>query len=166
MRAVLVPTLCFLLITGQPPALAQEEGLTLSSLAWLAGDWRGTEKDLVSQEVWTAPAGDCMVGLWRLVVDGQLKVSEHLTIVQEATGPVMHLRHFDRSGVGWEEKDKPIVLPLVRGGEGEAVFEGASEPKGALRITYKRQADGTLSTEVAHGEYNKSTYTFRRVGSP
>ena len=55
-------------------------------------------------------------------------------------------------------------MPLVRASEGEAVFEGTAGAKGPLRITYRRQADGTLATEVAHGEYNKSTYTFRRAG--
>ena len=142
-----------------------KEGPALSSLAWLAGDWRGTEKDLVSQEVWTEPAGDCMVGLWRMVVDGKLKVTEHLTIVQEATGLVMHLRHFDRAGIGWEEKDKPIVLRLVSGSETDFVFEDTSNPDRPLRIRYTRQADGTLATEVAHGPYNTSRYTFRRAAA-
>jgi hypothetical protein len=150
-------------------ASAQEKAAptpTLQSLAWLAGDWRGTEKDLVSQEVWTEPAGDCMVGTWRLLVNGKLKLSEHLTLVQEASGPVMHLRHFDRAGIGWEERDKPVVLRLAWLGEGEAVFEDPENAKGPLRITYKRQPDGTLHVEVAHGEHNKSTYSFRRAGRP
>jgi hypothetical protein len=139
---------------------------SLSSLSWLAGDWRGAEEGTESQEVWTEPAGDSMVGVWRLVVNGKLKVTEHLTIVQEGAELVMHLRHFDRSGAGWEEKDAPIVLPLVRAGDGEAVFEARSGAKGPLRIAYARKADGTLVTEIAHGEHNKSTYTFRRAGPP
>ena len=148
-------------------AVAQESKapgpFTLASVAWIAGDWRGGEKDMVSQEVWMEPAGDCMVGMWRLVLGGRLELSEHLTLVQGPSGVVMHLRHFDRSGIGWEEKDQPLVLPLVKAGDGEAVFESASTPKGPLKITYGRQADGSLAVRVAHGDEKPSTYTFRRT---
>ena len=140
-----------------PPPLA------LADLAWLAGDWRGSDSEMVSQEVWMAPAGDCMVGMWRLVLEGKLKLSEHMQIVQEPTGPVMHLRHFERTGVGWEERLKPLVVPLVKAGDGEAVFDSPSTPRGPLRITYKRQPDGSLVVSVAHGDEAASTYTFRRA---
>jgi hypothetical protein len=49
---------------------------TLADLSWLAGDWRGSDADMVSQEVWTAAAGDSMLGMWRLVLEGKLKLSE------------------------------------------------------------------------------------------
>ena len=148
-------------------ALAEEKAApappTLSDLAWLAGDWRASDSEMVSQEVWTAPAGDCMVGMWRLVLEGKLKLSEHMQIIQEPTGPQMHLRHFERSGEGWEERLKPLVLPLSKVGDGEAVFDSPATARGPLRITYKRQADGSLVVSVAHGDESASTYTFRRA---
>jgi hypothetical protein len=136
---------------------------TLKDLAWLAGDWRGSDADMVSQEVWMAPAGDCMIGMWRLVLEGKLKLSEHMQIVQETTGPVLHLRHFERTGVAWEERTQPWVLPVVKVGDGEIVFESAVTARGSLRIAYRRQDDGSLVVQVAHGDESPSTYTFRRA---
>ena len=132
-------------------------------LAWLAGDWRGSNPDMVSQEVWMAPVGDSMIGMWRLVLGGKLKLSEHMQIVQEPSGPVMHLRHFDRNGLGWEERLQPLLAPLVKVGDGEAVFASTDPQRGLLRIAYKRQPDGGLVVEVAHGDEGASTYTFRRA---
>ena len=143
----------------KPPA----SPATLVDLSWLAGDWRGSDADMVSQEVWTAAAGDSMLGMWRLVLEGKLKLSEHMQIVQEPTGPVMHLRHFERTGVAWEERTQPWVLPLEKVGDGEAVFASALTGRGSLRIAYKRQADGSLVVEVSHGDGGPSTYTFRRA---
>jgi hypothetical protein len=165
MRTLLVRCLCILLLPAA--AAAQEKAAptpTLQDLAWIAGDWRGSETDMVSQEVWTEPAGDCMVGMWRLVLEGKLKISEHLTLVQEPGGPVMHLRHFDRSGVGWEERNSPVVLRLTHLADGQAVFEDPANAKGPLRIAYTRKPDGTLSVEVSHGDESKSTYVFHRAG--
>ena len=160
------PIACFCLMfsslataADKPPAAPA----TLADLSWLAGDWRGSDSDMVSQEVWTAAAGDCMLGMWRLVLEGKLKLSEHLQIVQEPTGPVMHLRHFERTGVAWEERNQPWVLPLEEVSDGEAVFASALTGRGSLRIVYKRQADGSLVVEVAHGDGGPSTYTFRRA---
>jgi hypothetical protein len=163
MRATLA-CLCLILSSfvaaeDKPPASPP----TLADLAWLAGDWRGSDGDMVSQEVWTAPAGDSMVGMWRLVLEGKLKLSEHMQIVQEPTGPVMHLRHFERTGMAWEDRNQPWVLPLAKVGKDEAVFASALSPRGSLRITYRRQADGSLVVEVAHGDDAPSTYTFRRA---
>ncbi|HEX5042115.1 MAG TPA: DUF6265 family protein [Candidatus Polarisedimenticolaceae bacterium] len=163
MRAMLA---CLCLISS-PFALAEDKApaspVTLADLSWLAGDWRGSDAEMVSQEVWTAPAGDSMLGMWRLVLEGKLKLSEHMQIVQEATGPVMHLRHFERTGVAWEERTEPWVLPVVKAGDGEAVFASAMTGRGSLRIVYRRQGDGTLVVEVVHGDGAPSTYTFRRA---
>ena len=136
---------------------------TLADLAWLAGSWSGSDSDMVSQEVWMPPAGDSMVGMWRLVLEGKLKLSEHMQIVEEATGPVLYLRHFERAGIGWEERMQPLVVPLVKVGNGEAVFDAPATARGPLHLAYRRQADGSLVVEVTHGDESRSTYTFRRT---
>ena len=157
MRASLFLVLLFpLAVAAQDkPAPA---AATLADLAWLAGDWRGSSEDMVSQEVWTAPAGNCMVGMWRLVLGGKLKVSEHMQVIQEPAGPVMYLRHFESGGIAWEERLAPLIVPLMKISDGEVVFASAT-----LRIAYKRQSDGGLVVEVAHGDEGASTYTFRRA---
>jgi hypothetical protein len=138
---------------------------TISDLAWLAGHWVDDSGGNLSEETWGPPSGDCMVGMWRLVVGGKAKLYEMFTITAEPEGLVMRLRHFDRSGVGWEEKDRPLVLKLVRSKEKEAVFQGPGT-KGLLRLTYRRVDAETLSGVLERGtsdaDAERDDFLFRR----
>jgi hypothetical protein len=137
---------------------------TIADVAWIAGDWQGEAgPGALSQEVWAAPAGDCMMGMWRLVIDGRVRLFESLSIVADEGGPVLRLRHFGRDGVGWEEKDRPLTLPLVEHGEGLAVFSGAGR-SGPLRIVYRRTGDDTISVAVEKDE-GREVFEFRRAGT-
>jgi hypothetical protein len=86
------------------------------------------------------------------VADGKARVYEFLTLTQEAEGPVLRLRHFDRALVGWEEKDKPLVLPLVRQGAREAAFEGLASDGTRLRLHYRRPAEDRLAVTLLRGD--------------
>jgi hypothetical protein len=146
--------------SAAPPAVRA----TLAELAFMAGDWQGEAgPGAFSQEVWAAPAGDCMMGMWRLVVDGRVKLLEALSITQEDGGPVMRLRHYGRDGVGWEERDAPIALRVASAGGGVAVFEGPGR-SGPLRITYRKTGDGTLSCAVEKSD-GREEYSFRRASA-
>jgi hypothetical protein len=70
----------------------------------------------------------------------------------QAEGPVLRFRHFDRALVGWEEKDKPLVLPLVRQGAREAVFEGLASDGTRLRLHYRRPAEDRLAVTLLRGD--------------
>jgi hypothetical protein len=140
----LLPALLALLPSLAPEAAAPPRA-SVAGLAWMAGDWFGGEGGAVSEEVWTEPSGDCMVGLWRFLSGGRLEVYESLALVADGDGVVMRLRHFGRDGVGWEEKDRPISLKLVSAGEREAVFEGPGRKDGeTVRISYRRPAGDAL----------------------
>ena len=71
------------------------------------------------------------------------------------------LRHFDRRGVAWEEKDKPLVLPLVVKGANLAVFEGDGK-SGILRLTYRREGEVLVGRLEKAGEAPVD-YRFRRA---
>jgi len=137
---------------------------TIAQVAWIAGDWQGeVAPGAFSQEVWAAPAGDCMMGMWRLVIGGKVKLFESLSITQEEGGPVLRLRHFGRDGVGWEERDRPLTLPLVEVGDGLAAFAGPGR-SGPLRIVYRRTGDDTMTVAVEKTE-GRESFDFRRTGS-
>ena len=122
-----------------PPAPAA----TMADVAFMAGHWRDPAAERVSEEIWTAPEGDAMLGMWRFVTGGQARIYELLSIRQEGTSLALLLRHFDPRLKAREEKDAPLVIPLVRKSEGEVVFEGQSTKGGLLRLTYRKQgADG------------------------
>jgi hypothetical protein len=158
-----------LLLLGSGVAAAQDAprpvaNATIADVAWIAGDWQGEAgPGTLSQEVWAAPAGDCMMGMWRLVIDGRVKLFESLSIVVENGGPVLRLRHFGRDGVGWEEKDKPLTLSLVETGEGLAAFSGAGR-SGPLRIVYRRTGDDVMTVAMEKDE-GREVFEFRRAGA-
>lgn len=137
----------------------------VSGLGWIAGHWVDESGGDLSEETWGPPSGDCLVGMWRLVIGGKAKLYELLTITAEPEGVVLRLRHFDRSGVGWEDKEHPLVLKLVRSKQNEAVFEGQGA-KGFLRISYRRVDAGTLTSVVERGttekEVQREEFRFRR----
>ena len=141
-----------------PPSEAR-----LADLAWLAGQWVSAGPDR-SEEIWAPPAGDSMMGMWRLVADGQTRVFELLAITQEPDGPVYWLRHFTRQFVGWEDREQPIRLPLVRFAAGEATFEGKGSDGGPLRLTYRQPKADALTVLLEHGD-ERSMFEFTRAAT-
>jgi hypothetical protein len=143
----MISAVVFAMFVGAAPEAGAGARASVADLAWIAGHWVGDAGGDVSEEVWTEPAGDCMVGLWRYVSGGRLKVYESLALVAEGDGVVMRLRHFGPDGVGWEEKERPISLRLVAAGEGEAAFEGPGRKDGeTVRISYRRAAPDALTS--------------------
>ncbi|MGE0451958.1 MAG: DUF6265 family protein [Vicinamibacteria bacterium] len=131
---------------GAEPARAETRAWRVSDLAWMAEHWTSARGAVFQEEVWQAPAGDNMLGLWRYMEGGRLRLSEYLMIVQEEQGPVLRLRHFTPAGVGWEEKDQPINLRLARLDGASAVFEGLDRDGNPLSISYTRRGDELFST--------------------
>ena len=135
---------------------------TLADVAFMAGHWVGGDPGDLSEEVWTAPEGDSMLGMWRYVAKGQARIFEILTLTAEGDGVVLRIRHFDPKLVAKEEKAGAVELPLVAKGPGEAVFEGPeSGGKGTTRLGYRRGEDGGLVALLEKGG-SKEEFRFRR----
>jgi hypothetical protein len=132
----------------------------LVDLAWMAGHWIDESGGSLSEEIWAAPAADCMIGMWRYASEGKPRVFELLAIVQEDAGPVLRLRHFSPALVAREEKDTPVVLPLVKLEGREAVFEGQGSA-GAVRLTYRQPDPNTLVGVLEKGT-SREEFSFRR----
>jgi hypothetical protein len=135
--------------TGESPAAAR-----ISDMGWITGHWVDDSGGDLSEETWGPTSGDCVAGMWRWVVGGKAKLYELLTITAEEDGLVLRLRHFDRAGVGWEDKDHPLILRLARAKEREAAFEGPGT-KGFLRLTYRRVDADTLTCLLEKGASEK-----------
>jgi hypothetical protein len=166
---LLIALLTWVTVAGQsqPPASAGVSpiaGAKLESLDWMAGHWIGTGRD-VSEEVWLPPTADAMVGMWRWASDQTMRLYELLTIAREQDRVVLRLRHFRPDLVALEDKDKPFVLPLVKIGPREAVFEGIGSDGGPLRISYRRPSDDTLEASVERGG-RKEAFAYRLKKSP
>jgi hypothetical protein len=124
----------------------------LAALAWLAGHWVDEPGGDLSEEVWTEPHGDSMLGMWRWVSARSARAVELLAIGVEAGRPVLRLRHFDGRLVAREERDRPLTWPLLRTGPREAVFEGSEgSGRGKARLTYRSPDPDTLVAILEKG---------------
>ena len=145
---------------GQAPATPKPP--TLSQVGWIAGHWVDDSGGDLSEEIWAAPAGDSMIGMWRYVAKGRIQIAELLSITEEKGGVVFRLRHFDPRMVAREEKDQPLVLALIAHKDREAVFEGPGQPSGTVRLTYRQPSADALRVTLDK-EGTSQTFTFRRA---
>ncbi len=153
-----------LLLAAVPAAGAAPPPLpaTLADVAFMAGHWIGGDPGDLSEEVWSAPEGDSMMGMWRYVAKGRVRILEMLTLTSEGPNVVLRIRHFDPKLVAREEKDRAVELPLVAKGLREAVFEGPEyDAKGTVRLTYRR-GDGDSLTAVLEKEGTRQEFRLRR----
>ena len=160
------PALPVLLLLGGAPLVGAGDApppvaATLADVSFMAGHWVGGEDGDVSEEVWSAPEGDSMMGMWRYVTKGHAGIFEFLTLTTEGPNVVLRIRHFDPKLVAREEKERAVELPLGSKRPGEAVFEGAEYGgRGTVRLTYRGGGD-TLTGLLEKGR-RKEEFRFRR----
>lgn len=145
------------------PATPEARPPRLADVAWMAGQWQDRSGGGLSEEVWTAPEGDCMLGMWRMVSGGAARIYEMLLVRQDEKGVTFTLRHFDPRLHAREEKDAPLVMALVRASPEEAVFEGRSSTGGLLRLTYRRQGPDALAVTLEKDTDRPETFRFERA---
>lgn len=97
---------------------------TIDDFAWIAGHWQGEAMGGKFEETWNPPFGGTMMGMFKMVDDDGVSFYELLTIVEKGDSFVLRLKHFDKSLVGWEEKDKSVEFPLVSVDKKAAIFKG------------------------------------------
>lgn len=164
-----------LLICAAP--LTQEESLTthtlkmaagakaasaeLTQFKFLQGAWAGTGLGAKCDEMWSAPAGNCMLGTFRMVKDKQLTFTEFFMLQRDKNrGVTLRLKHFNPNFHGWEAKDKFVSFPLIKVEKNAAYFDG---------LTYAAQPDGSLKVWVAmkkqDGMFREGEFHFKRLPS-
>jgi Domain of unknown function (DUF6265) len=146
----LAAVLAHLPTNEQPRPQAQA---TLTQLAWLAGEWRGTSGPMTFEERWTDAAGGAMLAVSRTLKGERLAAFEYLRIVERKGGLVYIAQPNGRP---------PTEFTLTSITPDAAVFENPAHdfPK---MIRYTRKTDGTLEAVVSDGGSKAETFTFRRV---
>lgn len=159
-----IATLVGLALVNPGIQAASDGSSSVADLAWIAGDWVGDSTDTWIQEIWTQPTSDTMIGMFRLIGDGQPRFYEFMSIELGDTGPVMRIKHFDPGLRGWEEKDESVIFELRESSTDRAVFE--SEVKGDPEfLTYERDGDALTVTLDKPASDSRSVFRLRRVGS-
>lgn len=127
---------------------------TIADVAWLEGHWSGEGLGGFCEEIWAAPRGAQMVGMFRHVRDGKPVFFEIITLIEEEGGIMMSLKHFDPDLTSWEEKDETEDFRLLAFTDTELLFDG---------MTYKRTGDCGLQVYVAtrsDGEPQEAKFSF------
>lgn len=169
----LAATILFLI--AWPTLLAaQKPGLTPNTLAydsaqarpvaavpdlgWLAGHWRGPALGGISEEVWSAPEANSMMGMYRLMKDGDVVFYEILSIQPDGGSLVLALKHFNPDLTGWEEQNEVRRFRLLKLTPDEAYFEG---------MTFRRLGPDRLLVQVAmehaDGTATEADFPYARV---
>ncbi len=120
----------------------------LERMSWIAGHWTLDRQGDKLEEIWAAPRGDAMMGMFRWIKDGKTWIYELCTITVEGVDIYFRLRHFaSPSLAAWEEKDAALTLKLVSQDAGQVIFQS---DKLAMPKTYtiSKTAEGiTIRTE-------------------
>ncbi|MFD0764875.1 DUF6265 family protein [Mucilaginibacter lutimaris] len=146
-------------------AYAQLKKAGFKDLSFMAGNWTLKHEWGDMEEIWGKPMGDNMVSTFRCVKDGKVVFYEFMVIEQTDSIPVLKLRHFNKGSIGWEDKNKPYLMPAKSVNKNEVVFESLDK---AVIITYKRisalKMDCILDEKGKDGKWKKDVfaYTLRR----
>jgi hypothetical protein len=123
-------------------AVAHAPG-TVPGLSWLSGCWHGGSASRQTEEHWSKPAGDSLIGMSRTIRDGKTVAYEFLQIRRE--GEEVHYIAQPNGG-------PKTAFKLVRSGEREVVFENP-EHDFPQRILYRLEPDGSLFARI-EGQVN------------
>ncbi|TVS06996.1 MAG: hypothetical protein EA423_04870 [Phycisphaerales bacterium] len=135
------------------PDAAEAREARVSSLAWMAGTYRGTTPDTIThEETWAEPMGDAVVGMYHRVRGGRLLMSEILTIEERDGTLVLFLRHFSPGLTPWaSEADGAMRRPLEFARENHVRF---TDPESSWPQTVEYIREGDRFTIALDGESN------------
>ena len=90
-----------------------------------------------------------MIGMYREMREGKTAFYEFLSIEQEASGPVMRMKHFKGNLIGVEEKDESVIFDLQSLTGGVALFVSRNKLK-PVSLSYQRTGASELLGVLVH----------------
>jgi len=112
---------------------------SINDVSWISGYWIGEAFGGHTEEVWTSPLGNSMMGVFKLVNNDTVEFYELCTISEENETLFFRLKHFHNNLKGWEEKDERLSAQLVKIEENRVYFEN---------FTFEKIAENELNIYV------------------
>jgi Domain of unknown function (DUF6265) len=146
---------------AMPDAKVSTPPLTIESLGWLEGCWRGTVNQREFREYWLPLRGGMIVGAGHTVMQDKTQDFEYMRIETRPDGV-----YYIVAPSGKPEASFKLAMITDDGNGTEFTFaKGADEfPQ---RVVYHRGAEGWLYASIegkANGEERKVIYPMRRIG--
>ena len=127
----------------------------LSDMSMLEGHWIGTFNGGPIEAIWSAPAGDNIIGFIRMMKNDKVTLYELFAFEQTERGPVAMVKHFKPGLIGQEEKDKSDRYVFVEAGKDRALFE---KDDASIRIIYERRPNDQLV--IRRGQKKDADWAF------
>jgi hypothetical protein len=127
----------------------------IEALAMLEGTWQGEGFGGIVDEIWTGPAGGQMHGLFRIVGEAGIVLSEHMVIDTMDGRPTLRVKHFSAEFEGWEGQAESVNFPLIRADRDALYFEGLTVRKTEGGLDYflaMQTADGWQEEILSYRE--------------
>lgn len=145
-----------LVFAVDPPAPASP-AVTLDQFAWLAGNWTLSEGEVKTEEIWTAPSSNLMLGMSRTLKNGKTVAFEFVSLQKRDDGVYYVAQPGGRP---------PVDFRLASYENGEAIFVNPGHADHLQRIVYRRNADGSLNARIEGSNNGKAfakDYAYRRA---
>jgi hypothetical protein len=99
---------------------------TLADASMLVGSWTGTAFGGTHEEVWNPPSAGSMVGLFKLMHDGEVSMYEILLLTEEEGTLNLKVKHFNADFSAWEDKKDHVTFRFIKADEDALHFSGIS----------------------------------------
>jgi hypothetical protein len=147
---------CAALAAGQTPPAA---GGRLKALAWMAGAWELREGNGCTEEYWTLPSDDALIGMSRTVENGRTRSFEFVRIEARADGIYYVAQPGGRPPVDFKLSSTPGP---------ELTFVNPGHADHLKRIVYRRDGEAGMAARI-EGENNgkafAADFVYRRAPS-
>lgn len=147
--------LCFGINVAASRPVPEPDDVRMPDLSFIEGHWVTELGSDQLEEIWSAPTGDSLVGMFRWIKDGKVWIVELMTIRKEESGIIFRFRHFSNELVPWEPKEAPLTFKLTSFQEGEAVFENPEQE--TRRYSFIKDGENGLRVHVQGFEDGKLT---------
>ena len=121
---------------------------SLQALAWMAGGWELRDGTSCTEEIWTQPAADTLIGMSRTIKDGKTQSFEFMRIEARADGIYYVAQPSGRPPVDFKLSTEPgAELTFVNPGHGDHL----------KRIVYRRDGEQGMAARI-EGENNGKAF--------
>jgi len=131
--------------------------VALDQFAWLSGNWTLEEGATRTDEIWTTPSSNLMLGMSRTLKAGKTVAFEFVSLQKRDDGVYYVAQPSGRP---------PVDFRLASYVDGVAVFVNPGHADHLQRIVYRRNADGSLTARIEgsnNGKAFAADYAYRRA---
>ncbi|GEM_PF-167540 len=136
---------------GQEEKTGLNRACSMNDLSWISGNWVEEKDGTRTEETWSKPAGDTLVGTGRTIKNNKTVFTEYMQISREGETIVMTVYPFIKKGVAFKlvklEPLEAVFENLLHDFPQRLVYTLQPGPKGKLTVHLEGVAEGKKITD-------------------